>query len=398
MGITEVRHGAIGKKIIILCHSCRLPKKFRQCNFNKNTVVVSTSRHTYLSVSPTLIRDGSLPGNPIRNTIDPVEIVATTLHRITNFEDLPKALKGLISPDGGPEEGRSAFNSHTRIVMKWQKTPRVQSTIPENVLFLPGESFITSEQGIFEINPDNGTLTSIADRVGLTRSGEISVSKNRKRSRSKSPSPHQPPVADGLNTPTRNKISKALKLKSFHEDRITLGNHFIDRSKDQVNPAIEVFAKTHQYVLLSDILNHDYITDNDLVVVIGCNGICGDEFTKIHGRMLEYRSHAKSMGFMSRTRSREIEHNIQKLVIFREETPYTSGESDSDELVSWDDHYESDASNKGGKRRMSKKYKKCTLNSSKKPKRIRVYKNKNKSNRRNLYRRNKNNYSIHKRK
>jgi hypothetical protein len=412
MGRTEVRRGPIGKKIIIFCHSCRLPPEFRQCNFNKNTVVVSTSRHTYLSIFPTLIRDGSLDSNPIRNTIDPVEVVASTLHHITNFEDLPDALKNLIAPDRGPEEGRSAFNSRTRMVMKWQKTPGVQSTIPENVLFLPGESFITSEQGIFEINPDNGTLIPIADRVGLTRSREISFPKNRTRSRS--PSPHQLPVADGLNTPTRNKILKTLELKSFHKGRITLGNHFIDRSKDQVNRAIEAFAQTEQYVLLSDILNHRYITDNDLVVVMGCNGICGGELTKIHGRMLEYRSHAKSMGFMPRIRSREIEHNIQKFVISRKDTPHTSGESDSDksdsrksgsaEFVDWDAPYESDNSvtsdtpDHGGKRRMSKKYKKCRLNSSKKPKRIRVYKNKNNSNRRNLYRRNKNNYSIRKRK
>lgn len=413
MGTAEVRRGPIGKKIIIFCHSCRLPKEFRQCNFNKNTVVVSTSQHTYLSIFPTLIRDESLRCNPIRNTVNPVEVVATTLHGITDFNNLPDALRRLISPDIGPREGESAFNSRTRMVMKWQKTPGFQSTIPENVLFLPGESFITAEQGIFEINPD-GTFTSIADRVGLTRSTrEISLPKNRKRSRP--PSPHQPPVANDLDTPTRKKISKVLELKSFHTDKITLGNHFIDRREDEVNHDIEAFAQTEQYVLLSDILNHRYITDNDLVVVMGCNGICGGELTKIHGRMLEYRAHAISMGLMPRIRSRELEDNIQKLVIFREDTPYTSGESDSDksdsrksgsaEFVDWDAPYESDsvtsnASDKGGKRRMSKKYKKCRLNSSKKPKRIRVYKNKNKikSNRRNLYRRNKNNYSIRKRK
>jgi len=408
MGTAEVRTGPIGKKIIILCHSCRLPITLKQCNFNKNIVVVSTSRHNYLSIFPTLIRDGSLPDKPIRNTINPVEVVATTLHGITDFTYLPDALKGLISPDGGPEEGRSAFNSRTRMVMKWQKTQGVPSTIPENVLFLPGESFITSEQGIFEINPDNGTLISIADKVGLTTSsGEISFSKNRKRSRSRSPSPHQqPPDTDdglnGLNTHTRNKIANALKLKSFHKDRIILGNHFIDRKEDEVNPVITKFAKTHQYVLLSDILNHDYIKEGDLVVVMGCNGICGEKFTKIHGRRLVDRS--KSVGLMPRTRSREIDHNIRKLVIFRDDTPYTSGEeSDSDKFVDWDVPYQSDNSDTpphGGKRRMSKKYKKCRLNSSKKPKRIRVCKNKNKnkSNRRNLYRRNKNNYSIRNRK
>lgn len=404
MDTTKVRRGPIGKKIIILCHSCRLPKKFRQCNFNKNIVVVSTSRHNYVSILPTFL------GNPIRNTVNPVEVVATTLHGITDFNNLPDALRRLISPVGAPpEEGKSAFTSRNRMVMKWQKKPGFPSTIPENVLFLPGKKFITSEQGIFEINPDNGTLTSIADRVGLIRSREISLPKNKKRPRS--PSPHQPPVAKDLDTPTRKKISEALELKSFHTDKITLGNHFIDRREDEVNHDIEAFAQTEQYVLLSDILNHRYITDNDLVVVIGCNGECGDKNTKIHGRMLEHRSDATLVGLISRTKSSEIDHNIQKLTIFREDTPYTSGESDSDEsdsderdskeeFVDWDAPYDSDDSvtSKGGKRRTSKTYKKCRLNSSKKPKRIRVYKNKNKSNRRNLYRRNKNNYSIRNRK
>jgi hypothetical protein len=309
----------------------------------------------------------------INGTINAVEEVARQLYRVTNFDELPDMLRGLIS---SPEERlQTVFKARSRIMMKWKSHPKQVATLPENVLFTTGEDFVTYSQGIFLVN-DDGTIKDIAKEFGLEPSQGITL-----ETRPRSPESQALAQAEiklieesDMTQDEKKKLSDVVQRLSSHQT-MKLGSHYFPKRAD-VNEHIAKLVQTEQYVLLSDILTHDWINDGDLVVLLCCNGICGG-IPKTHGA----RKRKRTSSFLERQRSTDIEQNITKIEITRSDTVYSSGAED--EMVYWgsdDELSESD----GGSRR-NKGYNRIKYNR---------YKKKYKTNKPKLYRRTKNNYRF----
>ena len=364
---TRIKQGRIGEKIIISCHSCRLPPRFPQCRLTKDVVTISTSKQNYVSVFNRVKRrmDGIING-----TINAVEEVARQLCGVTNFNELPDMLRGLIS---SPEERlQTVFKARSRIMMKWKSHPKQVATLPENVLFTTGEDFVTYPQGIFLVN-DDGTIKDIAKEFGLEPSQGITL-----ETRPRSPESQALAQAEiklieesDMTQDEKKKLSDVVQKLSSHQT-MKLGSHYFNK-RPVVNEEIAKLVQTYQYVLLSDILNRDRINDGDLVVLLCCNGICR-EIPKTHGV-------PRKSTPLKRQRSTDIEQNITKIEITKSDTVYSSGAED--ERVYWDSDDELSESD-GGSRR-NKGYNRIKYNR---------YKKKYKTNKSKLYRHTKNNYRF----
>jgi hypothetical protein len=366
---TGIKQGHVGRKIIISCHSCRLPPGFAQCTLTKNVVTVSTSKQNYVSVFNRFKKrrkDG-----PIDDTFNVVKVVATKLSEVTNFNELPDMLRGLISSS---EEGpQTVFKARSRIMMKWKSDPKQDATLPENVLFTTGEDFFTYPQGIFLVN-GNGTIEDIASEFGLKSSQGITLGTRPRSHVSKAQALAEIKLIEesDMSPPRKQRLVDVVQNLSSHQT-MKLGSHYFPKRAD-VNEHIARLVQTDQYVLLSDILTHDWINDGDLVVLLCCNGICG-VIPNTHGVPRSYKSS------LVRQRSADIEQNITKIEITNPDTVYTSGAED--EMVDWgsdDELSESD----GGSRR-NKGYNRIKYNR---------YKKKYKTNKSKLYRHTKNNYRF----
>jgi hypothetical protein len=366
---TGIKQGRTGKKIIISCHSCRLPPRFPQCRLTKDVVTISTSKQNYVSVFNRFKKrrkDG-----PIDDTFNVVKVVATKLSEVTNFNELPDMLRGLISSS---EEGpQTVFKARSRIMMKWKSDPKQDATLPENVLFTTGEDFFTYPQGIFLVN-GNGTIEDIASEFGLKSSQGITLGTRPRSHVSKAQALAEIKLIEesDMSPPRKQRLVDVVQNLSSHQT-MKLGSHYFPKRAD-VNEHIARLVQTDQYVLLSDILTHDWINDGDLVVLLCCNGICG-VIPNTHGVPRSYKSS------LVRQRSADIEQNITKIEITNPDTVYTSGAED--EMVDWgsdDELSESD----GGSRR-NKGYNRIKYNR---------YKKKYKTNKSKLYRHTKNNYRF----
>lgn len=364
-----IKQGRIGRTIIISCHSCRLPPGFPQCRLTKDVVTISTSKQNYVSVFNRFKRrsDGI-----INDTINVVEEVATQLSRVTDFNELPDRLRGLIS---SPEEGlQTVFKAKSRIMMKWKRNPSKDATLPENVLFTTGEDFVTYPQGIFLVNED-GTIEDIASKFGLNSSQGITLGT---RPRPQARVQAELDLINGSDMSPRKKSKLSHVVGTLSQEITKFGSHYFPKRAD-VNEGIAKLVQTDQYVLLSDILNHESINDGDLVILLCCNGICGG-IPKTHGVKRLSTS-------LKRQRSTDLEKNITKIEITRSDTVYSSGAEDEEE-VNWDLPFSSgDDDNElsdGGSRR-NKGYNRIKYNR---------YKKKYKTNKSKLYRHTKNNYRF----
>jgi hypothetical protein len=366
---TGIKQGRTGKKIIISCHSCRLPPRFPQCRLTKDVVTISTSKQNYVSVFNRFKKrrkDG-----PIDDTFNVVKVVATKLSEVTNFNELPDMLRGLISSS---EEGpQTVFKARSRIMMKWKSDPKQDATLPENVLFTTGEDFFTYPQGIFLVN-GNGTIEDIASEFGLKSSQGITLGTRPRSHVSKAQALAEIKLIEesDMSPPRKQRLVDVVQNLSSHQT-MKLGSHYFPKRAD-VNEHIARLVQTDQYVLLSDILTHDWINDGDLVVLLCCNGICG-VIPNTHGVPRSYKSS------LVRQRSADIEQNITKIEITNPDTVYTSGAED--EMVDWGSHDELSESD-GGSRR-NKGYNRIKYNR---------YKKKYKTNKSKLYRHTKNNYRF----
>jgi hypothetical protein len=257
--------------------------------------------------------------------------------------------------------------------MKWKSDPKQDATLPENVLFTTGEDFFTYPQGIFLVN-GNGTIEDIASEFGLKSSQGITLGTRPRSHVSKAQALAEIKLIEesDMSPPRKQRLVDVVQNLSSHQT-MKLGSHYFPKRAD-VNEHIARLVQTDQYVLLSDILTHDWINDGDLVVLLCCNGICG-VIPNTHGVPRSYKSS------LVRQRSADIEQNITKIEITNPDTVYTSGAED--EMVDWGSHDELSESD-GGSRR-NKGYNRIKYNR---------YKKKYKTNKSKLYRHTKNNYRF----
>jgi hypothetical protein len=303
----------VRKILLIICHACKvppdgmvtadasddpddpqtkvkLPDTFEVTG--KDILVIESSRHGFVTGSPTYTKDSS--GKQIPTAPDAIKLLET-MSNATTYQDVIDRFSETILPS---DHTRRDPNKYYMLSARSKGIARLSPLMMhESLLFRDGGDYYhnsdSSSQGIFILDLGTKEWMEIPHVFGLT---DITL---------------LPPESLGLDSKTFRKVGGTSK--------------YIGKYR----------SISKKYISLSEILNNPVIDDGSAVIIVACKSICGtpDTETLHHGvhdsrlfPMLAKRNPSLRLKNLKRTFSKDLD-GLKKEI----RSPYDRQDDDDDD-------------------------------------------------------------------
>ena len=237
----------VTKVLFVICHACKVPPHGNVTNSNgvpivvpemfttnKNILVIETSRHGFLTGSPTYIIQSD--GSKTPTTPNPLTVL-NTMKSASTFQEVINRFSETIVPSSRDDRDPNKYyllSPQSRGVARAPRRANKRLMMHESLLFLPGSDYYHgskySSQGIFMLDIKSGATNEIPEMFDLEN-------------------------ITTLTTDHKNVRNRHVNLGSDNY----MGKYFSSKG----------------HILLSEILNNDVIGNGTAVIIMACKSICG---------------------------------------------------------------------------------------------------------------------------